>query len=99
MQSDETNGGRSLKRSKIVHDEENKENSLYFPPSLPTRIRRGVRRKNILFGISIEFISLQLVRSYSEQQSSTNEEQIKASVELGKTIDRMVFIVQLIFCF
>jgi len=67
LQSDDLNaGGRSLKRSKIVHDEENKENTFYFPPSISNRIRRG------------------FVRSYSEQQTSNeNEEQIKASVELG----------------
>ncbi|CAF3790920.1 unnamed protein product [Adineta steineri] len=65
LQVDENSCGRSLKRSKVVHDDENKENAFYCPPPVSIRIRRG------------------LVRSFSEQQSSTNEEQIKASVELG----------------
>jgi len=59
LDGDENSCGRSLKRSKLVHD---KENAFYIPPPVSTRIRRGA-----------------LVRSLSEQ----NEEQIKASVELG----------------
>ncbi|CAF4607663.1 unnamed protein product [Rotaria sp. Silwood1] len=65
LQTDENSCGRSLKRSKITHDEENKENAFFIPPPVSIRIRRG------------------LVRSLSEQQSNINEEQIKASVELG----------------
>ncbi|CAF3652870.1 unnamed protein product [Rotaria sordida] len=65
LQTDENSCGRSLKRSKITHDEENKENAFFIPPPVSIRIRRG------------------LVRSLSEQQPSINEEQIKASVELG----------------
>ncbi|UJR37969.1 hypothetical protein I4U23_030652 [Adineta vaga] len=65
LQVDENSCGRSLKRSKVTHDDENKENAFYIPPPTSTRIRRG------------------LVRSLSELQPSSNEEQIKASVELG----------------
>lgn len=42
LQNDENNCGRSLKRSKIGHDEENKENAFFIPPPVSTRIRRGV---------------------------------------------------------
>ncbi|CAF3238619.1 unnamed protein product [Rotaria socialis] len=65
LQTDENSCGRILKRSKIAHDEENKENAFFIQPPVSIRIRRGI------------------VRSFSEQQPSVNEEQLKASVELG----------------
>ena len=79
-----------MKRSKIVHDEENKENAFYLPPPVSIRVRRGVRPSIDLRDTELYFsLSLsQLVRSFSEQQPNVNEEHIKASVELGNDRER-----------